>query len=153
VVRDEQILTPAEAEPVRQGDYLYLLAPPEKAQALDRFFVNMPPPIAPDPHMLGDFFVSAEVTLGALAEIYGLAIAPEDAAISLADHFGKALGRAPKPGDAVPLDTIVLVVHAVAHDRVSAVGLRLPEETATSATRLLDRLKALARRLHPFRDH
>src|ERR1700730_8108260 len=153
VVRDERILTPAEAEPVRQGDYVYLLAPPEKAQALDRFFVNMPPPIAPDPHMLGDFFVSAEVALGALAEIYGRAIAPEMAAISLADHFGKELGRVPKPGDALPLDTIVLVVHAVEHDRVSAVGLRLPEEAPPSATRFRDRLKALARRLDPFHNH
>ena len=79
--------------------------------------------------------------------------AQEAATVSLADHIGKAFGRAPKPGDALPLDTIVLVVHAVAHDRVSAVGLRLPEETATSATRLRDRLKALARHLQPFRDH
>ena len=49
VVRNEEILTPAEADPVREGDYVYLLAPPEKAQALDRFFVDMPPPAAPDP--------------------------------------------------------------------------------------------------------
>jgi potassium/hydrogen antiporter len=153
VVRDERILTPAEAEPVRQGDYLYLLAPPEKAQALDRFFVDMPPPIAPDPHLLGDFFVSAEVTLGALAEIYGLAITPQDAPITLADHLGNALGHVPRPGDAVPLDTIVLVVHRVEHDHVSAVGLRLPEEPETSAMRWRDRLKTLLRRLHPFHDH
>src|SRR5512139_2266188 len=39
VIRNEEILTPAEAHPVREGDYVYLLAPPEKAQALDRFFV------------------------------------------------------------------------------------------------------------------
>ena len=60
VVRDEEILTPAEADPVREGDYVYLLAPPEKAQALDRFFVNMPPPAAPDPRLLGDFFVPGD---------------------------------------------------------------------------------------------
>src|SRR6266851_676734 len=87
VVRDQRILTPAEAEPVRQGDYIYLLAPPEKAQALDRFFFDMPPPIAPDPHLLGDFFVSGETTLGALAEIYGLTIEPADAAAPLVDYF------------------------------------------------------------------
>jgi len=57
VVRNEEILTPAEAHPVREGDYVYLLAPPEKAQALDRFFVRMPPPASPDPRLLGDFFV------------------------------------------------------------------------------------------------
>jgi cell volume regulation protein A len=154
VVRDEHILTPAEAAPVRQGDYLYLLAPPEKAQALDRFFVDMPPPTVPDPHLLGDFFVSAEVTLGSLAEIYGLSIAPEVAATSLADYFGQELGRMPKPGDTVPLGPIVLVVHGLDHDRVSAVGLRLPEEEMPPAKlRVTDRLKRLVRHLDPFHDH
>ncbi len=152
VVRDERILTPAEAAPVRQGDYLYLLAPPEKAQALDRFFVDMPPPAAPDPHLLGDFFVSGEATLGALAEIYGLSVAPEAAPTALADYLGQELERVPKAGDTVPLGPIVLVVHAVDHERVSAVGLRLPEEPE-SPPRLVDRLKRLLRRLHPFHDH
>jgi cell volume regulation protein A len=151
VVRAERILTPAEAEPVRQGDYIYLLAPPEKAQALDRFFVDMPPPARPDPHLLGDFFVSAAVTLGELAGIYGLSIAPEAAATTLAEHFGKELGRAPKPGDTLPLGPIVLVVHAVEHDRVSAVGLRLPEEPE-QPPRFMDRLRRLLHRLDPFHD-
>src|SRR6516162_6015707 len=65
VVREQKILSPAESQPVRPGDYVYVLAPPEKAQALDRFFVDMPPPAAPDPRLLGDFFVSGDVTLGA----------------------------------------------------------------------------------------
>ena len=60
VIRDQQILSPAEADPVAAGDYIYLLAPPEKAEALDRFFVDMPPSAAPDPHLLGDFVVSGE---------------------------------------------------------------------------------------------
>jgi len=74
VVRDQKILSPPEADPVRPGDYIYLLAPPEKAQALDRFFVNLPPPARPDPLLLGDFFVTGEHTLGELAEIYGLTV-------------------------------------------------------------------------------
>ena len=72
VIRDQRILSPAEADPVAAGDYIYLLAPPEKAEALDRFFVDMPPSTAPDPHLLGDFMVSGEHTLGELAEIYGV---------------------------------------------------------------------------------
>jgi cell volume regulation protein A len=154
VVREERILTPAEADPVRQGDYLYLLAPPEKAQALDRFFVDMPPPVAPDPHLLGDFFVSGDVTLGALADIYGLETAPADAERSLADHLAARLGRKPRPGDTLRLGPIVLVVRAVDRDRVSAVGLRLPEddESDEPAT-FLDRIKRWARHLHPFHDH
>ena len=42
IIRDEQIFTPSEAEPIVAGDYVYLLAPPEKAEALDRFFTDMP---------------------------------------------------------------------------------------------------------------
>src|SRR5262249_58790506 len=77
VVRDEHVLTAAEADGIREGDYAYFLAPPEKAQALDRFFVDMPPPAVPDLQLLGDFFVSRDVTLATLREIYGLAIAPD----------------------------------------------------------------------------
>src|SRR5262249_45434285 len=118
VVREEHILTPAEAEPLRQGDYLYLLAPPEKAQALDRFFVDMPPPALPDPRLLGDFFVGGDTTLGALAEIYGLSLAPEDAEVTLADHLAKHFKHPPRPGDRLPLGLIMLVVHKIVDGHV-----------------------------------
>jgi cell volume regulation protein A len=134
VVRAEKILSPAEAEPVRQGDYVYLLAPPEKAQALDRFFVDMPPPAAPDPRLLGDFFVSGDVTLGALAEIYGLTIAADAAGMTLATYVNEELKRAPKQGDVVPLGPIALVAQRVTDGRASTVGLRLAEEDAEPAT-------------------
>jgi len=144
VVRQEQILSPAEAQPVKQGDYIYLLAPPERAQALDRFFVDMPPPSAPDPRLLGDFFVGGEVTLGALAEIYGLSIAPEHTGISLAPYIEQSLIHAPKQGDIVPLGAIALVVHRVNEGRVTSVGLRLAEDEDAS---VLGKLKKAARRL------
>jgi potassium/hydrogen antiporter len=146
VVRAEKILSPAEAEPVRQGDYVYLLAPPEKAQALDRFFVRMPPPAAPDPRLLGDFFVSGDATLGALAEIYGLTVAPEAASITLAVHMAEELRHTPRPGDVVPLGPIALVAHRVTAGRVSTVGLRLADEDDESAT-LWVRARRLALRL------
>jgi potassium/hydrogen antiporter len=134
VVRHERILNPAEAQPLRQGDYIYLLAPPEKAQALDRFFMDLPPPAAPDPRLLGDFFVAGEVTLGELAAIYGLSIAPEAAAISLADHIAEEVKRRPKQGDIVPLGPIALLAHKVSKGRVTSVGLRLPADDEEPAT-------------------
>jgi cell volume regulation protein A len=127
VVREETILTPREAHPVRDGDYIYLLAPPEKAQALDRFFVDMPPPRAPDPRLLGDFFVPASATLGALAEIYGLQVAAAHSEISLADYFAEQLRRPAKLGDVVELGPIALLAHTVAGGRVTNVGLRLAD--------------------------
>jgi cell volume regulation protein A len=145
VVRDEEILTPLEAEPVRVGDYVYLLAPPEKAQALDRFFVNMPPPRVPDPRLLGDFFVPGTATLGALAEIYGLQVAAEHMELPLADYFAEQMGRAPRTGDIVALGPIALLAHKVEGGRVTTVGLRLAEPEAP--TTWGGRVKALGDRL------
>src|ERR1700742_4285472 len=128
VIRDEKILSPAEAEPVAAGDYLYLLAPPEKAEALDRFFVDMLPSSAPDPHLLGDFTVSGEHTLGDLADVYGVTVNEEEARLTLADYFDIHLDHAPKEGATLPLDAIVLVARSIGGGRVNVVGLRLPEE-------------------------
>jgi cell volume regulation protein A len=137
VIRDERILSPIEADPVVPGDYVYLLAPPEKAEALDRFFVDMPPSSAPDPHLLGDFMVSGEHTLGELAAIYGVSAEEEQAKLTLADYFDIHLDHAPKEGAELVLDPIVLVARSISGGRVSVVGLRLPEdeEAAVPLTR------------------
>jgi cell volume regulation protein A len=127
VIRNEEILTPTEAHPVREGDYIYLLAPPEKAQALDRFFVRMPPPVSPDPRLLGDFFVPGTATLGALAEIYGLQVAADHTEVSLSDYFSEQLRRRVKTGDIVELGPIALLAHKVGSGAVTTVGLRLAE--------------------------
>ena len=128
VIRDEKILSPLEAEPVAPGDYIYLLAPPERAQALDRFFIDMPPTSAPDPHLLGEFVVSGETTLQDLAGAYGIAVPPDEADRSVADYFDLHLDRVPTVGATLPLDSIVLVVRAISGNRAHVIGLRLPED-------------------------
>jgi potassium/hydrogen antiporter len=145
VIRNENILTPTEAEPIAPGDYIYLLAPPEKAESLDRFFVDMQPSSAPDPHLLGDFMVSGEHTLAELAEIYGVKVGEDDGKLTLADYFDVHLDRAPKEGAELPLDEIVLVARSISGGRVNLVGLRLPEDEETPAP--LTRRQALQRKL------
>ncbi|MGZ8330422.1 MAG: potassium/proton antiporter [Rhodoplanes sp.] len=148
VVRDEAVFTAAEAGPIRQGDHVYFLAPPQKAQALDRFFVEMPPPAAPDPRLLGDFFVSGDVTLGAVAEIYGVEVADEDRGTSLAEHFADQLGHPPEEGEALPLGAIALVAYKVTDGNVTTVGLRLADADETPAGGgLFGRVKRAVRRL------
>jgi len=128
VIRNQNILSPAEADPIAPGDYIYLLAPPEKAEALDRFFVDMQPSSAPDPHLLGDFMVSGEHTLGEVADIYGTNVSDDDKKLTLSDYFDVHLDHAPKEGATLALDTIVLVARSISGGRVNVVGLRLPEE-------------------------
>jgi len=148
VIRDQRILSPAEADPVVPGDYIYLLAPPEKAEALDRFFVDMPPGSAPDPHLLGDFVVSGERTLGELALIYGVPVDEEDAKLTLADYFDVHLDHAPNEGATLDLDSIVLVARSISGGRVNVIGLRLPEDEEGAAP--LTRLGAWRRKLSEF---
>jgi cell volume regulation protein A len=147
VVRRERVLTASEAADIREGDHVYFLAPPEKAQALDRFFVDMPPPAAPDPRLLGDFFVGGEVTLGALAEIYGIEVAPQDVATTLADHLTDALGHRPRPNDVVALGAITLVVQKVVDGRAVSIGLQLaePDAVADAPKTAFGKLKRRAR--------
>jgi cell volume regulation protein A len=141
------VLTASEAADIREGDHVYFLAPPEKAQALDRFFVDMPPPAAPDPRLLGDFFVGGEVTLGALAEIYGIEVAPQDVATTLADHLTDALGHRPRPNDVVALGAITLVVQKVVDGRAVSIGLQLaePDAVADAPKTAFGKLKRRAR--------
>ena len=145
VIRDQRILTPAEADPVAAGDYIYLLAPPEKAESLDRFFVDMAPSSAPDPHLLGDFMVSAEHTLAELAEIYDVKVDQEQAKLTLADYFDVHLDHAPKEGAELALDSIVLVARSIGGGRVNIVGLRLPEDEEETVS--LTRVQAFKRKL------
>src|SRR3954449_9468836 len=145
VIRDQRILTPTEADPVEAGDYVYLLAPPEKAEALDRFFVDMQPSSAPDPHLLGDFVVTGDVTLGDIAAIYGVTVDQEQTKLTLADYFDIHLDHAPTEGATLGLDSIVLVARSISGGRVNVVGLRLPEDEERKAP--LTRLQVLRRKL------
>jgi cell volume regulation protein A len=144
VIRNQNILSPTEAEPIAPGDYIYLLAPPEKADALDRFFVDMQPSTEPDPHLLGDFVVSAEHTLGELAEIYGVRVGDDETRLTLADYFDVHLDCAPKQGATLTLDSIVLVARSISGGRVNIVGLRLPEDDASAQ---LTRMESVKRKL------
>lgn len=146
VIRDERVLTATEAGQVREDDYAYFLAPPERAAALDRFFVDMPPAASSEQQAIGDFFVPGHVTLGALAEVYGLAIGPEQQGKALTDLFADRFGRAIRPGDRVPIGPVVLLAHAVSEGRVTTVGLQLAEPEAPRRGKalagFLDRLRA-----------
>jgi cell volume regulation protein A len=144
VVRDDRVHTPEEAGAVRQGDHVYFLAPPERVQALDRFFADRPAP--PDAALVEDFFVPGETTLGALAEIYGLTVPAEDAQTPLSDYFAAYfIKHPPRAGDAIPLGPVKLVAHTVTDGRAVVVGLQLAEPEPVPRT-LWDHIRIRSRR-------
>ncbi|MCC7346177.1 MAG: potassium/proton antiporter, partial [Variibacter sp.] len=127
VVREQRVLPSTEAGEVREGDYVYFLAPPDRAQALDRFFVDAPPPAAPDQRLLGDFYLPGAATLGALKEIYGVSAPDAQTEMTLSEYFRVRLGRAPVVGDRVSLEPIQLIADRVGAGEVITVGLDLAE--------------------------
>ena len=92
---------------MREGDHVYFLAPPDRAQALDRFFVEGAQAAAA-PIVVEDFFVPGDATLGALAEIYGVTVDSADAGMSFAGISTKRLGRTPRINDFVSLGQVSL---------------------------------------------
>ena len=90
----------------------------------------MPPPAAPDPRLLGDFFVGGDATLGALAEIYGLTIAPQTPRrrSPTTSPTSSAIRRARTTCCA--LGPITLVVQKVVDGRAASIGLQLAEPDA-----------------------
>lgn len=142
VVRDQQVMTPEEARGIHEGDHVYLLAPPDKAQALDRFFADLPPPSSPDPRLLGDFFVGGDVTLGALTELYGVEFPGADRDRTVADLFAERFGRKVQPGATITIGAVALVTHRVKDGSVLTVGLQLAEQEAVNWwTRMSDRVE------------
>src|ERR1700743_343464 len=119
VIRKQQILSPTEADPIAPGDYIYLLAPPERAEALDRFFVDMQPGAAPDPHLLGDFTVSGEHTLFELADIYGVKVQAGEERLTLSDYFDIHRDPPPEENAPLPLDALALVALSISGGKVA----------------------------------
>ena len=151
VIRDERVLTAAQAGPAKHGDYVYVLAPPERARALDRFFIDLDAfPPAVDPERLGDFYLPATATLGMLAQIYGFTVDPSQEAVALADEFVERLGPRVARGDIIRVGPIALIADKVLAGRVSQVGLQLaaPDPVPVLPPRSpLGQLVALGRRL------
>jgi cell volume regulation protein A len=130
VVRQQRVLTAEEAGILREQDHVYLLAPPERAPELDRFFVDLPVTAAPSRAALIDFLVPGDASIGALAEAYGQTVGLGEAALTVSGYFMLRVGEHVSKGDTVPLGTLQLVANQVADGRVLSAGLRLEEPEA-----------------------
>jgi cell volume regulation protein A len=131
------VITAEEAGILREGDHVYLLAPPARAGELDRFFVDQPAALAtPSTAALIDFLVPGGATIGALAEVYGQSIDEDDKPITVTDYFARRLGAQAKKGDTVPLGAVTLIANQIADGRVLSAGLRLTEPEASPMANL-----------------
>ena len=142
-------MTPDEAGAILPDDYVYLLAPPDRARLLDRLFAERPTRVADDSEFFGDFVIDGEAFTGAVAGFYGETLPDDVARRSVAEHFADHLGHPPEEGEALPLGAIALVAYKVTDGNVTTVGLRLADgdTDAAGAAGLFGRAKRALRSL------
>ena len=148
VVRDDRVHTPEEAATVREGDHVYFLAPPDRVQALDRFFAERPPQASAGGRS-GRGFLRAGRDHARRA---GRDLRPGDFAGRRADaargllralfHQARAAAER-RPFRSAP---VKLVAHTVTNDRVVTVGLQLADPEPVPRTKI-EKALLLARRM------
>ena len=126
VVRDSTILDPLQAGPLIPGDYGYFLAAPERVAELDGLFASTEAGRARP--SLGEFPMRGETQLSALVAMYGLAVGPDEADMTVADVFAARFENEPTVGDTLEFGPATLVARAVDDGRVVRAGLRIEDE-------------------------
>jgi cell volume regulation protein A len=147
VIRNQAILQPAEAGPLRAGDYAYFLAPPERAAALDHLFRAG---ADGEPKAPIGFPFAGDTPVAKLSDAYGLAIPEPLRSLALAELFAREFEDGAQEGDRVPLgDDAVLVVLATEDDHVTHAALLLDEAAPLTAPAVPGFVKRIWRRLGP----
>jgi cell volume regulation protein A len=123
IVREGDILSPAEAGVLRVGDYGYFLAPPHRVQRLDRLFAVGDEPV--DREVAAAFPFKGDVRLGAIADLYGLEVEAAERDLTLADVFADRFDENLRLGSRIDLGTATLFVRELDGDRVALAGLEL----------------------------
>ncbi len=150
VVRKGQVLTPEEAGVLHNGDYAYLLAPPQRVHRLDPLFMV-------EERSAGDavagFPFSGDVRVGEVADLYGLSVREEDRFITIADAFADRTDERPLPGMRFPLGNASMEALSVSEGRVTQAALRFETVGGTRANGVIKRVQTrLRRRFQPPGD-
>jgi len=137
VVRDGQTLTPEAAALLREGDYAYVLAPPQRVHALDRLFRPQEAMALDD---VAAFPFVGEVRLGDLAGLYGLPVPREEWGLTIADAFADRASDRVEPGMRIAYGRAQIEVRDVDDGRVTWALLRLEGGRLRRGLRRLGRL-------------
>ncbi|MEX2297938.1 MAG: potassium/proton antiporter [Dongiaceae bacterium] len=126
VLRDNTVVPREKLLALEAGDVVLTICPPEETFRLDRQFE---PRARNGRHRedvrLADFVFPAEITMGSVAQEYGLPVPARDLPLKLGEWMTARLGAGISVGDACRLGECALIVVDVAEHKVRQVGLRL----------------------------
>ena len=148
VIRNQNILTLAQAGALRTGDYGYFLAPPDRVHRLDQLFAAHAELLVSDEPFFGEFTFSGDVKLKDVGSFYALTIDPEMGDLTIAELFTTRFDGKPDVGDHLPVGGAVVVARELDEDRVTRAGLQLDALSIVAAkTGLRQRFAGLLSRL------
>ncbi len=128
VIRKGVSLRPQAAGPILADDHVYIVAASAHVHLLDHLFAG-PAGDLEDAGLYGEFTLGASVTIGALAETYGLSIPEEEASTTLGAFLQDRLHGDIEMGDRVGFGPIDLIVRAVGENHeILEVGLGIDPE-------------------------
>lgn len=136
IVRDKEILSPAEAGPLRVGDYVYFLTPPERVPRLDRLFEESPGVARRMEPPFGELPINGTAKMATMTDLYDLELPEDDRELTVAAFFERHLKGPPQPGARLPVGGATLIARVVESGQVLRAGLQLGE--------LVDRIVATA---------
>jgi cell volume regulation protein A len=148
ILRDGRVHRYHQIRGLEAGDLVYLFATPESLPLLDRLYAETHEITDEDRAFFGDMAVKADVTLGVLAESYGLPLDVTRADWTLSDLFVHEV-RHPEVGDRLRFGAIELVARATAADdgSLTEIGLVLDPPRPKARPFLLAPPREVASRL------
>jgi len=148
VLRDNTVIRREDLGELAGGDYILLLCPTEAIDVADRIFAPHTESDARASALaLGDFFFDTDVTMGSLADTYGLPVPEDERSKTVGTYLAERVDTPPAVGDSVRIGEVDLVVSATMGRRVVRVGLRLEGSTRAA---VFDVVRRAARRVGSF---
>ncbi|MFA5530087.1 MAG: potassium/proton antiporter [Thiohalomonadaceae bacterium] len=126
VIRRREALTAAEAGVLEVGDYVYVFAPRDRLEALDRLFGQASGTLEQaERQFFGEFVLDGEARVADVTTVYALELPTGDGQ-TLSDFLAARFNRRQVVGDRVRVGGVEFVVREVDGSRVAKVGLKLP---------------------------
>ncbi|UEM05684.1 potassium/proton antiporter [Skermanella rosea] len=136
IIRDGQVQTVHTVRHLQAGDLVYLFTAPSRVALLDRLFGETRELAEDDRQFFGDLSLKADVTVGALAELYGLPLSVRNARLTLSDLFRQEFRDSVEVGDRLRMGSVELIARDMDEGRLLTVGLALEPATPTAGPRI-----------------
>ncbi|HYI71292.1 MAG TPA: potassium/proton antiporter [Skermanella sp.] len=125
IIRDGQVRTIHTVRHLQAGDLVYLFTAPSRVSMLDRLFGETRELAEDDRQFFGDLALKADMTVAALAELYGLPLSIRNAKLTLAELFRQEFRDAVEIGDRLRMGSVELIARDMQDGELRIVGLAL----------------------------